>query len=63
MEGYLIPVGVGESERPAEGPVDRGRDNGVAAGDESVVDGLDVRRVEPDRGTDPGLGDGCGHSG
>jgi hypothetical protein len=30
----------------------------VGVGDESVVDGLDVGGVEPDRRTDAGLGDG-----
>ena len=31
----------------------------MTVGDESVVNGLDVRGVEPDRGTDAGLGNGC----
>ena len=59
MEGDLVAVGIGEGEGSAEGSVDRCGDDGVAVGDESVVDGLDVGGVEPDRGTDAGLGDGC----
>lgn len=31
----------------------------MAVGDESIVDGLDVCGVEPDRGTDAGLSYGC----
>ncbi|OKI43397.1 hypothetical protein A6A29_08680 [Streptomyces sp. TSRI0281] len=31
----------------------------MTVGDESIVDGLDVRGVEPDLGTDAGLGNGC----
>ena len=31
----------------------------MTVGDESVVNGLDVGGVEPDGGTDAGLGDGC----
>jgi len=58
VEGDLVAVGVGEGERPAEGAVDRSGDDGVTVGDESVVNGLDVCGVEPDRGTDAGLGDG-----
>lgn len=56
VEGDLVAVGVGEGERSTEWAVDRGRDDRVAVGDESVVDGLDVGRVEPDRGADAGLG-------
>lgn len=59
VESDLVAVGVGEGERPAEGAVDRCGDDGVTIGDESIVDGLDVGGVEPDRGTDAGLGNGC----
>jgi DNA-binding MarR family transcriptional regulator len=59
VEGDLVAVGVGEGERPTEGTVDRRGDDGVTVGDESVVDGLDVRGVEPDRGTDAGPRNGC----
>jgi hypothetical protein len=31
----------------------------VAVGDQSVVNGLDVGGVEPNRGADAGLSDGC----
>lgn len=31
----------------------------MTAGDESIVNGLDVCGVEPDRGTDAGPGNGC----
>ncbi len=59
MESDLIAVRVGEGERPAEGSVDRRGDDGVPVGGESIVNGLDIRGVEPDRGTDTGLsGDG-----
>ncbi len=59
MERDLVAVGVGEGEGPTEGPVDRCGDDGVTVGDERIVDGLDVGGVEPDRGTDAGLSDGC----
>ena len=58
VEGDLVAVGVGEGERATERTVDRSRDDRVAVGREGVVDGLDVGGVEPDRGTDAGLGDG-----
>ncbi len=38
----LVAVGVGEGERPAERPVDRCRDDGVAVIDESIVNLPDV---------------------
>lgn len=57
MEGDPVPVGVGEGEGPPEGSVDRVRDDGVAIGEERVVDGLHVGGVEPDRRADAGLGD------
>jgi DNA-binding MarR family transcriptional regulator len=59
VQGDLVAIGVGEGERPTEGPVDRGRDDRVTVGDERIVDGLDVRGVEPDRGADARLHDGC----
>ena len=59
VESDLVAVGVGEGECPAEGAVDRCGDDGVTAGDEIIVNGLDVCGVEPDRGTDTGLGNGC----
>jgi len=59
VEGDLVAVGVGEGEGPTEGAVDRCRDDGVTVGDESIVDGLDVCGVEPDRDPDAGLGNGC----
>ena len=31
----------------------------MTVGDEGIVNGLDVRGVEPDRGTNAGLSDGC----
>ena len=58
VEGDLVAVGVGEGEGPAEGSVDRGGDDGVTVGDQSIVNGLDVGGVEPDRGADAGLGSG-----
>jgi len=58
VESHVVAVRVGEGEGPAEGPVDRCRDDGVAVGGESVVHGLDVRGVEPDRCADAGLGNG-----
>jgi hypothetical protein len=39
--------------------LDRCGDDGVIVGDESIVNGLDVCGVEPDRGTDAGLGNRC----
>ncbi len=52
MEGDLIAVVIGEGECPTEGAVDRCAHDGVTVGDESIVNGLDVGRMEPDRGTD-----------
>jgi hypothetical protein len=54
----LVPVGVGERERPPEGAVDRRRHDGLAVGDQGIVDVLNARRVQPDRGADAGLGRG-----
>ena len=31
----------------------------MTVGDQSIVNGLDVGGVKPDRGTDAGLGNGC----
>jgi DNA-binding MarR family transcriptional regulator len=59
VESDLVAVGVGEGECPTEGAVDRCGDDGVTVGDESIVNGLDVCGVEPDRGTDAGLSNGC----
>jgi hypothetical protein len=59
VEGDLVAVEIGEGERPTEGAVDRSGDDGVPVGDESIVDVLDVRCVQPERGSDTGLGDGC----
>ena len=59
VQSDLVAVGVGEGKCPAEGAVDRCGDDGVTAGDEIIVNGLDVCGVEPDRGTDTGLGSGC----
>jgi DNA-binding MarR family transcriptional regulator len=59
VEGDLIAVGVGEGEGATEWAIERGRDDRVAVGDESVVDGLDVGGVEPNRGPDAGLSNGC----
>ena len=59
VESDLVAVRVGEGECTAEGAVDRCRDDGATVSDESIVDGLDVGGVEPDRGTDAGLSDGC----
>ena len=58
VEGDLVAVRVGEGECPTEGAVDRCGDDGVTVGDESIVNGLDVSGVEPDRGTDAGLSNG-----
>lgn len=58
MEGDLVAVGVGEGECPTEGAVDRCGDDGVTVGDQSIVDGLDVCGMEPDRSTDSGLDNG-----
>jgi hypothetical protein len=58
VERDLIAVGVGEGERPTEGAVDRCGDDGVTVGDQSIVYGLDVGGMEPDRGADAGLGNG-----
>lgn len=57
MQGDLVTAGVGEGEGAAEWAVDRSRDDRVAVGDESVVNGLDIGGMEPDRRTDAGLGD------
>lgn len=54
----MIAVRVGEGEGATEWAVNRCRDDGVAAGDESIVDGLDVGGVEPDRRPHAGLGNG-----
>ena len=59
VESDLVAVGVCEGECSTEGAVDRCGDDGVAVGDESIVNGLDVCGVEPDRSTDAGLSDGC----
>jgi len=59
VESDLVAVGVGEGEGPTEGAVDRCGDDGVTVGDESIVNGLDVCGVEPDRGTNAGLSNGC----
>ena len=58
MKGHLVAVGVGEGERPTEWTVDRRGDDRVTVGGESVVNGLDVGGVQPDGGSDSGLGDG-----
>lgn len=58
VEGDLVALRVGEGECPAEGAVDRRGDDGVTVGDESIVNGLDVCGVEPDRRTDAGLSNG-----
>ena len=55
----MVSVGVGEGERPTERAVDRCGDDGVTVGGESIVNGLDVCGVQPDRGTDAGLSNGC----
>jgi hypothetical protein len=52
VESDLVAVGVGERECPTEGAVNWCGDDGVTVGDESIVNGLDVCGVEPDRGTD-----------
>jgi hypothetical protein len=57
VESDVVAVGVGEGERPAEGSVDRCGDDGVAVGDEGIVNVLDVGGMEPDRRTDAGLSD------
>ena len=59
VESDLVAVGVGEGECPTEGVVDRCGDDVVTVGGESIVNGLDVCCVEPDRGTNAGLGNGC----
>lgn len=59
VESDPVAVGVGEGECPAEGAVDRCGDDGVTVGQQSIVNGLDVGGVQPDPGTDAGLGDGC----
>lgn len=59
MESDPVAVGIGDGECPAEGVVDRCGDDGVTVGGESIVNGLDVRGVEPDRDTEAGLGHGC----
>ena len=59
VESDSVAVGVGEGECPAEGAVNRCGDDGVTVGDESIVDDLDVGGVEPDRGTNAGLSNGC----
>ncbi len=59
VESDLVAVGVGEGECPTEGAVARRGDDGLTVSDESIVNGLDVCGMEPDRGTDAGLGNGC----
>jgi DNA-binding MarR family transcriptional regulator len=59
VERDLVAVRVGEGERATEWAVDRSRDDRVAVGDESIVNGLDVGGVEPDRSADARLRDGC----
>lgn len=58
MQGDPVAVGIGEGECAAEGAVDGLGDDGVPVGGESVVDDLDIGGVQPDRGTDAGLGGG-----
>jgi hypothetical protein len=53
-----VAVGVEEGERPAEGAAGRCGDDGVAVGEECIVNALDVGGVEPDCGADAGLGNG-----
>lgn len=55
----MVAVGVGEGEGPTEGAVDRCGDDGATVGGESIVNGLNVGGVEPDRGTDTGLSHRC----
>lgn len=59
VERDLVAVGGGESECPTEGAVDRCGDDGATVGDECIVNVLDVWGVEPDRGADAGLSNGC----
>src|SRR6202161_1419050 len=59
VESDLVAVRVGEGECPRERAVDRCRGDGVTVSDESIVNGLNVGGVEPDRGTDAGLSNGC----
>jgi len=58
VEGDLVTVGVGKGEGAPKWASDRGRDNRVAIGDESVVNRLDISGMEPDRGADAGLSHG-----
>jgi hypothetical protein len=59
VESDLVAVGVGEGEGSTEGAVNGCGDDGVTVGGEGIVNGLDVCGVEPDRGADAGLSDGC----
>lgn len=54
----MVAVWVGKGEGATEWAVHRSRDNRVAFDGKSVVNGLDVGGVEPDRCTDAGLCDG-----
>ncbi len=55
----MVPVGVGEGECPTKGAVHGCGGDGASVGDESIVNGLDVCGMEPDRGTEAGLSNGC----
>ncbi|OKI45461.1 hypothetical protein AMK15_36170 [Streptomyces sp. MJM1172] len=59
MEGDLVAVGVGEGECPTEEPSIGAETIVWPSATRGVVNGLDVCGVEPARGTDAGLGNGC----
>ena len=49
VKGDLVAIGVGEREGAPEGTVDRGRHDRPTGSDQSVVDGLRVGGVQPQR--------------
>jgi|ERR1700722_3911772 len=58
MKSYLVAVGVGEGKCPTKRAVARCGNDGVAINDQSIVDGLYVCGVEPDRDAYAGLSNG-----
>ena len=58
VKGQVVAVGVSEGKGRPERSVDRCGDDGVTVGNESVMDALDLRGVQPDGGADTRLGDG-----
>ena len=58
VESDLIAVRIGKGKRSTEGAINWCGDDAMPIGEESIMDGLDVCSVEPDRGTDAGLNNG-----